>query len=418
MSKSDHGHEAFENTISNDQPNSDEDQTPPPTRKLGHLRRLKALKVQSPSDSDEIQGPPRKRARLRRGKPSTAEISDDENVAQLANEVDEDRILESRLRTRRKTAFQQNLEKLKRRKLKLEGETEEAKSDCEEDMESSEPLNGAVPTGEHNDTDQFFSSDESDAFIVEDDGVFQLPPQFSMETHQDMSLRFKKIFQFFVHVAVQPAAARGAYMEQQMQDNEYFSVPLQVTRRKLSGLRDSLVSSSVWKPAFTRSLEKYPDFQLVELDFAVPYCDACHLGGRMSTFLGRLSGFQYNKNGFETVPREDHDSEKGESSKEFHLGRFCARRTRVFHHFCHWEYDLFQSILQEVKGIRTSPSKTFHPMAFFKGKEPPEDPNDADGLCDWLDQRRIIDMEWQRLKNMMESARHLELGERKREKDD
>jgi len=93
MSKSDHGHEAFENTISNDQPNSDEDQTPPPTRKLGHLRRLKALKVQSPSDSEEIEGPPRKRARLRRGKPSSGGSSSDENVAQLANEVDEDRML-------------------------------------------------------------------------------------------------------------------------------------------------------------------------------------------------------------------------------------------------------------------------------------------------------------------------------------
>jgi hypothetical protein len=79
---------------------------------------------------------------------------------------------------------------------------------------------------------------------------------------------------------------------------------------------------------------------------------------------------------------------------------------------------LFQSILQEVKELRTSSSKTFHPIAFFKDKEPPEDPNDADGLCDWLDRRKIIDMEWQRLKNMMESARHLELGDGNGELDD
>lgn len=83
-------------------------------------------------------------------------------------------------------------------------------------MESSEPFNGSKPTGEHNDTDQS-SSDESNAFIVEDGEVFELPPQFSMETHQDLSLQFKKIFQFFVHVAVQPPASRSAYMEQQMQ---------------------------------------------------------------------------------------------------------------------------------------------------------------------------------------------------------
>lgn len=96
-------------------------------------------------------------------------------------------------------------------------------------MESSEPFNGSKPTGEHSDTHQ--SSSESDAFIVEDREVFQLPPQFSMDTHQDLSLQFKKIFQFFVHIAVQPPAGRSAYMEQQMQglhifyeyDNFFFS---------------------------------------------------------------------------------------------------------------------------------------------------------------------------------------------------
>ena len=79
---------------------------------------------------------------------------------------------------------------------------------------------------------------------------------------------------------------------------------------------------------------------------------------------------------------------------------------------------MFQSILQEIKGLGTSSSKTYHPIAFFKGKEPPEDLDDADGVCDWLDERKIIDMEWQRLKNMMESARHLELGDRKGEMED
>jgi len=67
--------------------------TPPPTRNLRRLRR-KSLKVQSyPSDSDELKGPPLKRARIRRGKPSSARISSDEDVAQLVNEVDEDRML-------------------------------------------------------------------------------------------------------------------------------------------------------------------------------------------------------------------------------------------------------------------------------------------------------------------------------------
>jgi hypothetical protein len=84
---------------------------------------------------------------------------------------------------------------------------------------------------------------------------------------------------------------------------EYFSVPLQVTRRKISGMRDSLVASSVWRPEFKNLLEKYPDFDLVPLDFATPSCDACHLGGRLSTLTGRLSGLPYDQLGFENIVR-------------------------------------------------------------------------------------------------------------------
>ncbi len=107
----------------------------------------------------------------------------------------------------------------------------------------------------------------------------------------------------------------------------------------------------------------------------------------------------------------------------------------MFHDFSHWEvskiyifalnkiidvaqYNLFQSILREINELRSGLSSTgFHRVAYAGGREPPEDLEDPDGLCDWLDKRKIIDAEWQTLKLMMESARHLEL-EKKRQMDD
>lgn len=80
-------------------------------------------------------------------------------------------------------------------------------------------------------------------------------------------------------------------------------MPLQVTRRKLSGMRDSLVASSVWKSNFKKALEAYPELTLVRLDFAIPQCDACNLGGRLSTLLGRLSGKSYDAYDFEVSSR-------------------------------------------------------------------------------------------------------------------
>ena len=75
-------------------------------------------------------------------------------------------------------------------------------------------------------------------------------------------------------------------------------MPLVMTRNKLSGLRDS-VASSVWRPGLKKALMALPDFSLSHLDFAVPHCDACHLGGRMSTFMGRASGQPYDQLSFE-----------------------------------------------------------------------------------------------------------------------
>lgn len=48
-------------------------------------------------------------------------------------------------------------------------------------------------------------------------------------------------------------------------------------------------------------------------------------------------------------------------------------------------------------------------VAYVNGKEPPEDLKDADAIMDWLDQRQIIALQWQEIKAMMESARHLEI---------
>ena len=59
------------------------------------------------------------------------------------------------------------------------------------------------------------------------------------------------------------------------------------------------MASSVWRSDFKNKLQRYPDFELTQLDFAIPHCDACHLGGRLSTVLGRVSGVPYDRFGFQ-----------------------------------------------------------------------------------------------------------------------
>ncbi|KAJ7582677.1 hypothetical protein C8J56DRAFT_1015417 [Mycena floridula] len=404
----------------------EEEQLPRPPRK----GISKAIVIDDDDDLDSAPKPPRKRKLAKGSKPkvpSPAESSDD---------LDEDRIISSRLRTRNKmTPFQKNLERLKRKKQgkpieELSGSQEDSNDDNEEEEDKDAPFKGSrkgfisSSESEHN---SLFDPDSDEDFIVEDDGnaAAMLPKEFSMDTHQDLAHHFKVVFQFFVHIAVRPAGEREAFMEKQMREEQYFSVPVIMARRKVVGLRDSLVASSVWRPDFKKPLEKFPQFERLPLAFAVPSCDACHLGGRMSTVCGRLSGVPYRRDGFEE-DTSDSDSDSDEEHKlkkpklEFQLGRFCAKRTEVFHSLTHWEYSLFQAIALEVEELQMAGrhGKKFVRVAYAEGKTPPEDTEDADAICEWLDERRVIDTEWQKLKSLMESARNLEVAAKRGDADE
>lgn len=63
-------------------------------------------------------------------------------------------------------------------------------------------------------------------------------------------------------------------------------------------------------------------------------------------------------------------------------------------------------------------ARGFVRVAYARGVRPPDDLSDADGIMDWLDQRGIINIEWQKVKEMMESARNLEMKARRGEGDD
>lgn len=68
--------------------------------------------------------------------------------------------------------------------------------------------------------------------------------------------------------------------------------------------------------------------------------------------------------------------------------------------------------MQEVDDLkqREGSSRVFVRVAFAGGKKPPDDLTDADGIMSWLDERGIIATEWQRIKEMMDNAEHLEIA--------
>lgn len=78
------------------------------------------------------------------------------------------------------------------------------------------------------------------------------------------------------------------------------------------------------------------------------------------------------------------------------------------------QYMLFKTINEEVDDLHVAKQEKgagrFVRVAWPEGLQPPKDLQDADGICDWLDQRKVVEMEWEKLKGYMERARGLELA--------
>ena len=57
-------------------------------------------------------------------------------------------------------------------------------------------------------------------------------------------------------------------------------------------------------------------------------------------------------------------------------------------------------------------------VAYAGGLKPPDDLTDADAIMNWLDERGVIAAEWQKIKEMMENAQHLEIAMKRGDDED
>jgi len=325
-------------------------------------------------------------------------------------------IIQSRFRHRQKqTTFQQNLAKLKKKKLRIK-ESSDEKTGEDDSHSSHEPFEDSQKDGqlgepgdEDNDDYDEVENDDMDDFVVEDDGgaIPELPVAFSRRTHQDSSHDFKVVCQLFVHLAMMPVGERRSFMDNLLKGDDYFLVPFQVIRRKLSGAKDS-VASSVWRRDYKEVLERFPDLTLTKLDFSTFYCDACRVR-KKSTVAGWLKGIPYDKLSFEPIieeiDSEDHDDEDHHTTS-LSLGRFCAIRTQIYHRLTHWSYRLYGTLSEEVDLVQRPGKKRL----FSRSSKlpPPEDTSNPDDITEWLDKRGIVSAEWQKLCELLERAGNLD----------
>ncbi|KAH7103836.1 hypothetical protein BKA62DRAFT_694810 [Auriculariales sp. MPI-PUGE-AT-0066] len=378
-----------------------QENNPSPPRASGSRRAKAKVIIISESDEEDEEEPSPTRKKFIRGvRPS--QRMDDESEDGSDHGLDQSNVLSSRLRqtgsAKKSTKFSQALEQMKRRKQQkqqtgsIHEEEEEIVVDEHDSEDSSDGLFADARPQDEDSSDEEGSIND---FIAEDEGNVDnvaLPAQFRAAQH--LSVHFKVVCQYFVHLAC--TKNRSKFVKLTKSD-EYFSQPLNVLRRKIDGMQDSLVTSSVWRTEFKKALLTWPELSVEPLVFSIPSCDACHMGSRTSTLVGHVGGQGYDRHTFETLPET---KELDKLKRSFHLGRFCARRTRVYHQFAHWEHDLFFALEARVKA-----------MEGYKKMAP-------DAVMEKLDQRGTVQLEWKRLNDMIESARHLEFAAKRGEDGD
>jgi hypothetical protein len=78
---------------------------------------------------------------------------------------------------------------------------------------------------------------------------------------------------------------------------------------------------------------------------------------------------------------------------------------------------LYKSLLREIDSVLDD-NRGFIRIAFAGGTKPPKDMRDADKVVDWLDQRGLVDIEWQKIRHLMDKARNLEIGTKRGDPDE
>ncbi|CAE6428594.1 unnamed protein product [Rhizoctonia solani] len=364
----------------------DEDEDVAPRR----LAKRKAVVI-SLSDSEEEDATPLRRRIARRQQAKQEDLSEQEDDDDPMDGLNDEVVLDSRLRgapqrNSKRMELRENLARLKRRKLGQDTPppTEHSSSEEEEEEETVvrprgrrlyKPIPGARPSqptlqewmdGSDDDEPQVEASrspspskgeeesgsSDNDSWIEDDtnNGATSaiLPEGYSMLGHQSLAHHFKVVMQFFVYLACLKAKKRSEFIQDE-QNDQYFGLSLRALRRKMDGLRDSLVTSSVWTSGFKKALNTHPELDIVDLKFAVA-------------------------------------------------------RVRCYHDFVHWEWHLFELVSNEIETLKTAHRRK--DPASSRAQRPAA--NDPDGIMNWLDGRGIVQQEWSRLEQLMDKARGLD----------
>ncbi|GAA5893951.1 uncharacterized protein JCM6883_003681 [Sporobolomyces salmoneus] len=377
----------------------------------------KAARVES-EDADEEEEPVRsqirkgkaksKKSKSRKKRRGASSRDSEEEESDDLEILDEDTVLENRLRSNKSTVASR-FEQIRAARANRNSSSQIVveSSDSESDSPGtqgarpsymgngdSDGEGGSRDEGSEVESGESDSEEEgdSDNFIVEDDDNDLGNAEAQVELDklregmrikaQGLKFYIKTYLNYLVHLIVVPEANWLA-------DSD-FAAAKEKVESYLQGIINSSLSSAGWLPKFKKSLDTRPSLVISSL-VETPACDACSAGkSRRATFLGSLSDPKYNRKTLQPLNSSDDSSNDSSSSSssssdsendkeeetdffgrkvsktskrnkklsskdrvyEYNLGKHCAGRAEVYHTFQHWPWHTKRRIEQKVLSLR------------------------------------------------------------------
>ncbi|GAA6008140.1 hypothetical protein JCM11491_001899 [Sporobolomyces phaffii] len=417
-------------------------------KRLARENKIKG-KAKAVTDSEEDEEPVR--SGRRNGSATLKAVDDDDDDDDDLEILDEETILEQRLRGSKSSvaskfeairAARANRGSSSQQPIVLDSDNEDpispdaraprptymGQSESEEEQdEESDDSGGSVDAGVSDEND-FIVSDEDAGGDVEEARKELDKLRDSMRVKaQGLKYFLKTYLNYLVHLICVPESRWLA-------DDEFKTAKNKIETH-LKGIISSALSSAGWLAGFKRIVDTRPDLSLDAIS-DLPPCDACAQGKyRRATFCGTFSGAKYNPETLQLLTPSEDESEPDLSSSdesasdaeaevekdffgrdkpknarrnrkvrscdktyEYNLGKHCAGRTEVYHMFRHWPYATKLRLEQKVlplqdKTIKRAKKKPGMTEAEYKDairKVRKKREADASRIAAELDRRGVI----------------------------
>jgi hypothetical protein len=104
---------------------------------------------------------------------------------------------------------------------------------------------------------------------------------------------------------------------------------------------ENMVRSEAWKTGFKEAMETFPILQCEKL-YPHDGCQACARPGRIASKKLTFEGSPYDIKNFES------QETSLPSHMSFHVGRYCARRSQLFHRVFHYRFHIREKCVEAV----------------------------------------------------------------------